>query len=112
MVLAVPYMEQVPQEKQMFSFRRVNSSSEMAPLRRSPMDSFRSGVTKVRPSSDSKGTIEPAVRNMQGLFNDAAAMSMPGTILSQAQRNANPSKEWAFTMASMEPAISSLWGRM
>ena len=45
MVLAVPYMAQVPQEKQMFSLKRVKVSSSMASMLRAPMDSLRSGVT-------------------------------------------------------------------
>ena len=45
MVLAVPYMEQVPQERQIFSLKRVKVSSLMASTFRAPMDSFKSGVT-------------------------------------------------------------------
>ena len=46
-VFAVPYMEHVPHEKQMFLLRTENSSSVIASLLYSPIDSFKSGVTNV-----------------------------------------------------------------
>ena len=75
------------------------------------MDSFRSGVTKAR-SCVSHGIMLPQVRNSVGLFSEAAAMSMPGTILSQLHMKTRPSKPWAFTIASALPAIRSRCGRM
>ena len=54
----------------------------------------------------------PQVRNSVGLFSEAAAMSMPGTILSQLHMKTRPSKPWAFTIASALPAIRSRCGKM
>ena len=44
-VQAVPYMLQVPQEKQMFSLYSVKVSDVIAVTLFAPMDSFKSGVT-------------------------------------------------------------------
>ena len=44
-VQAVPYIEQVPHERQMFSLYSVKVSSVIVPAFFAPIDSFRSGVT-------------------------------------------------------------------
>ena len=49
---------------------------------------------------------------MAGRFNRAAAISWPGTILSQEEMNTRPSKELQRTIISMLSAIRSRWGRM
>ena len=54
----------------------------------------------------------PAVRKRDGLFNAAAPISMPGTILSQLHKKTMPSKPCARAIASIEAAIRSRCGRM
>ena len=53
----------------------------------------------------------PAVTTMDGTFILAAAISIPGVILSQFVRRTRPSKAWAMATDSIMSAISSLEGR-
>ncbi len=53
-------------------------------------------------------SIGPPLTTTEGTFILAAAISMPGTILSQLGMNTMPSKLWARPIASHESAISSL----
>ena len=50
----------------------------------------------------------PPDTKIQGRFRRKAAMSIPGTILSQLGMNTRASKQWPLTMHSMVSAISSL----
>ena len=59
----------------------------------------------------SPASIGPAVTTMLGTFNRAAAMIMPGVILSQLVRSTKPSNWCASTIDSTESAISSRVGR-
>ena len=52
----------------------------------------------------------PPLTRMEGMFSRAAAISMPGTILSQLGTSTRPSKQWARAMVSTESAISSRLG--
>ena len=58
------------------------------------------------------GSAGPPGTKMAGRFNRAAAISWPGTILSQEEMNTRPSKELQRTIISMLSAIRSRWGRM
>ena len=53
----------------------------------------------------------PPLTTTAGMFRRPAAMSMPGTILSQFGMSTSPSKAWALAMASMESQISSRLAR-
>ena len=57
-------------------------------------------------------TMGPPFTRMAGMSNLAAAMSMPGTILSQEPSRTSASMGCALTMASTSPAMSSRVGRM
>ena len=59
---------------------------------------------KSLPFSDSIG---PPDTNTQGRFSRAAAISIPGTILSQLGMNTSASNAWARAMHSTLSAISS-----
>ena len=52
--------------------------------------------------------IGPPLTTIDGIFNLKAAITIPGTILSQFGINTNASKAWAFAIHSIESAISSL----
>ena len=57
------------------------------------------------------GIFGPPLQKMEGMFTRRAAMSIPGTILSQLGMNTKPSKGWALAMISTESAICSRLGR-
>ena len=70
--------------------------------------------TSMGPSSPGirPGIIGPPETKMHGRFNLAAAMSMPGMILSQLSgMNTSASKPCAFSFISTESAISSFVGQ-
>ena len=48
---------------------------------------------------------------MAGMFTRMAAISIPGTILSQLPIMTSPSKQWAWAIVSTASAISSRLGR-
>ncbi len=52
----------------------------------------------------------PPVTEMAGMFSRAAAISMPGVILSQFEMRTKPSSMCACAMTSTESAISSRLG--
>ncbi len=53
----------------------------------------------------------PAVTTIVGILSRAAAMSMPGVILSQFVSSTSPSKAWAMETDSTMSAINSRDGR-
>ena len=55
--------------------------------------------------------IGPPEHTMAGMFILAAAITMPGTILSQFGTRTAPSKAWAMTMVSVLSAMSSRLAR-
>ena len=65
-----------------------------------------------RPSNSTPPSMGPPGRKMQGMSSRAAAISMPGTILSQEPSSTRPSNRLIWAMDSMELAISSREGRM
>jgi len=111
MVLAVPIIEQVPAVAQNRSCQTRKVSWSIFPELRPPIASFRSGVVITFPPIR-QGIIAPAVRKRVGRFSRTAAISIPGKILSQEPRNTSPSNPCAPTIASIDPAIKSRWGRM
>jgi hypothetical protein len=54
----------------------------------------------------------PPETKMVGMSSRAAAMSIPGVILSQLGMQTMPSKQWAEIMVSTQSAISSREGRL
>jgi hypothetical protein len=52
----------------------------------------------------------PPGRKIDGMFSRAAAISMPGMILSQEAISTSPSNGWAMAMISTESAMSSRLG--
>ena len=60
-----------------------------------------------RPSFIVPASMGPPETKMVGMFTRAAAMSRPGTFLSQLGIITSPSNWWAIAMASVESAIRS-----
>jgi len=56
-------------------------------------------------------SIGPPLIKMEGRLSRSAAISMPGTILSQLGMNTSASNGWAIAMISMESAINSRLAR-
>ena len=56
--------------------------------------------------------MQPPGTRIEGISSLAAAMSMPGTILSQLASRTIPSKAWAMAWISKLSAMTSLEGRM
>jgi len=81
-LFAVPIMLQVPGPGQAARSISARSWRVMAPRVARPMASFTSLATRVSPCHD-PGAISPPVTNTVGRSSRAAAMSMPGRILSQ-----------------------------
>ena len=57
-------------------------------------------------------SIGPPEMMTEGMFKRAAAMTIPGTILSQLVTKTRPSRAWALATSSMESAINSRLGRL
>ena len=109
MELAVNMPEHDPQVGQAASSMASSSSSAIFPARTAPTASktdirstFRVGSKGCRPAS-----MGPPLMKIAGRSSRAAAMSMPGTILSQLGTITMASKAWAVAMTSTESAISS-----
>ncbi|MEK0453832.1 MAG: hypothetical protein AGIKBDMD_01808 [Synergistaceae bacterium] len=66
----------------------------------------------LRPSNETPPAIGPPTSNIAGMPSLAAAISMPGTILSHDPSITMPSSLWASAIASMSYAIRSLVGSM
>ena len=60
-----------------------------------------------RPSFKWPASMGPPETNMVGTFTRAAAISRPGTFLSQLGIITSPSNWWAMAIASVESAIRS-----
>ncbi|OPY39575.1 MAG: hypothetical protein A4E40_01079 [Methanoregulaceae archaeon PtaU1.Bin059] len=56
------------------------------------------------------GSMFPPVTTIAGILIRAAAISMPGTILSQVPTQTRPSRQWDSVMSSIESAIFSREG--
>ena len=103
MELAVNMPEQEPQPGQLIPSISASSSSSISPAFLAPTAS--KTEFKSRSSMDSIG---PPDTKIQGRFKRSAAISIPGTILSQLGINTSASKQWPLTMHSTVSAISSL----
>ena len=106
MVLAVYRPWQLPQPGQQASSMRFSSSGVILPACRLPTPS-KDVISVMSFPSSRPGSMGPPVTTMQGMFMRSAAMSMPGTILSQVPSITMPSKRWASVMTSMESAMIS-----
>ena len=106
MELAVYMPEQEPQLGQ-----AVFSSSHREAASRVPAATLPTASnTSLRPtffSPSRPGSMGPPLTKMEGRFIRQAAISIPGTILSQLGMNTTASTGWAVSITSMESAISS-----
>ena len=107
MVFAVNMPEQEPQPGQALSSTLRSSCSLMRPARSFPTASN----TLLRSVLLSPASMGPPLTTMVGIFSLSAAMSMPGTHLSQLGISTSPSKGWAVAMISTESAMISREGR-
>ena len=115
-VLAVNIPPHAPAPPQHMSSRYEASSSLISP------DLTRLGTMKSSwtvmvlslnlPQAGHPGSMGPPRQNMVGMSRRAAAIIMPGSILSHVVRQTMASKPWAPTITSTESAISSLLGRL
>jgi len=103
---AVNMPAQEPQPGQALSSIRASSLASILPAFRAPTASNTLLRSRLRPpsSSDSMG---PPEMKMEGRFSLAAAISMPGMILSQLGIKTSASKQCARTMHSTLSAMSS-----
>ena len=111
MVLAVPSMEQVPTPGRAACSIFISSSSVIFPVWVFPMSSRISVRVIVSMPLYFPGSMGPPGTRMAGMFRRMAAISMPGTILSQPGSITIPSNWWASTMNSVESAMISRLGR-
>ena len=106
MLLAVNIPEQDPQPGQAESSQRASSASLMMPAWNLPTAS----KTELRSMSDPSlrpASMGPPDAMTEGMFSLAAAIIMPGTILSQFVTSARPSSRCASAIDSIESAMSS-----
>ena len=111
MVFAVPIKLQAPGPSQARHSIWWNSSRVINPSLRRPIASLTSLRMIFLPPS-LLGAIGPPVTKRVGRSNWAAAISMPGTILSHEHSMTRPLKRLARTISSTEAAITSRNGRM
>ena len=111
MVFAVYMPPQAPSPGQIAFSMRVRSSSDILPALQAPTASKASMMVTCfsLPSSSftQPGMIEPAYKNTDERSRRAAAMSMPGSDLSQPARRTEPSRRSACMTTSTESAITS-----
>ena len=105
MVLAVYMPEQLPQVGQQESSYWCSSSSLILPAEWAPTASkmFERPMRSLPGSLP--GSIGPPLTKTVGKSMRAAAISMPGTTLSQLGTKTTPSKAWAMSMISQLSAI-------
>ena len=109
MVLAVNIPEQEPAPGQAAHSYVSSSSAEILPLLKRPTAS-KTLSSPVSLPWTLPGSIGPPDKKIEGMFSRAAAMSMPGMILSQDASKTRPSKGCATAMVSTVSAINSLLG--
>ncbi len=112
MVLAVPRKEQEPTQGVASSSSLSNSEAEMVPSASIPTASASVELSEDRPSNWTPPSIGPPTTRIAGTSRRAAAMSMPGTILSQEPSRTTASNRCASIMISMSLVMSSRAGRM
>ena len=110
--LAVNIPEQLPQVGQATCSRTANSPAAIRPLLTAPTPSKIEIRSTARPSGIRPAAIGPPETNIEGILTRMAAISMPGTILSQLGIKMAPSKAWARSMVSTESAINSREGKL
>ena len=107
MLLAVYIPEQEPQVGHELFSQSSSSASSIAPRAWEPTASnIRERLIGSRPSFF-PASIGPPETKIEGMLIRAAAISIPGTILSQFGTKTNASKGWALAITSIESAISS-----
>ena len=111
-VLAVPRNEQEPQVGATVSSSRRKVPSSIFPARSIPNASVIEVTSDARPSNSQPPSIGPPTTRIAGTSTRAAAMSRPGTILSQEPKSTTPSSWWAWTIISTSWAMRSRVGRM
>ena len=99
-----------PQPGQAASSSAARSSSDILPALYSPTAS-NTFFTSTSAPLNRPAIIGPPLTNTAGMFSRAAAISIPGTILSQLGMNTSPSNPCAIAIVSTESAISSRDGR-
>ena len=113
MVFAVPKKVHEPQDPQILSSSAENSSSVIFPFLYEAAASVVCVLSSGFPfSSAVPRSIGPAGKNMHGMSSLAAAMSIPGTILSHDPRRTRPASLCASAIISIESAMTSREGRM
>ena len=108
MEFAVNMPEQLPQPGQAADSTALSCASSILPALYAPTASnteFKS--MSPLPPGMRPGIIGPPEMTMAGRLRRRAAISMPGTILSQFGMNTMPSKPWAIAIDSQLSAISS-----
>ena len=106
MVLAVNRPEQEPQPGQAQCSISLNWQASIWPDSKRPAAS-KTVDTLISLPCRRPGSMGPPLTTTAGMFKRAAAMSIPGTILSQLGIKIKPSKAWPLATASMESATSS-----
>ncbi|KAF5054367.1 hypothetical protein DSECCO2_388900 [anaerobic digester metagenome] len=86
-----------------------SSHSFIVPAATRPTPSKTSVSERSRPGA-LPSSIGPPVSTIVGMSHRTAAISIPGTILSQVPTQTSPSKRWLWTMISIESAMFSLEG--
>ncbi len=110
MLLAVNSPEQDPIPGHITSSSSFKSSSVILPAATSPTASNILSRPTALPLKH-PASIGPPLITTAGMSSLIAAMSIPGTILSQFGMSTIPSKGWAIVIISMESAMSSLLPR-
>ena len=106
-LLAVNIPEHEPHPGQAEHSISDNSSSLIFPALTAPTAS--NTVLRSLPSNESMG---PPETKTDGKLHLAAAISIPGTTLSQLGMKTSASKQWAFTIHSILSAINSREARL
>ena len=111
MVFAVNMPLQEPQPGQATFSSIADSSAVILPAKTLPTAS-KTLLTPTFCPSSTPHSMGPPVTATVGTLIRAAAISMPGVILSQFEMVTNPSRRWACIIISTESAINSRLGRL
>src|SRR4030042_5151276 len=109
-VLAVPIKEQEPHVGQEKSSTVLNSSREILSVLYIPRASETEVESDPRPPNGIPLSIGPPFTKMAGILSLAAAINIPGIILSQDPNNTIPSRGFPSAMISIESNMISLEG--
>ncbi len=110
MVFAVNIPEHEPGPGQARSSRQRSSASSISPAVRRPTASNVSCTRSRRVVPRTPASIGPAVTTMAGMSSRAAAINMPGVILSQSVRSTSASSPWPSATPSTPSATLSRLG--